>query len=172
MRAPPNTAAAASVTAYQLLEIIRGLKLRPPPDKELAVLVAMLAGMRYCNEPTEMLDEHGRFLRHAQRPPHLRPLFDAEARAIGHPRPRRGTARLTHRRPKKWQDFAPEIAARFRAMYPDQEFGDREGPLAGFVAAVVPSIFPKQKPSVRAVGLLLARRKKRTSRLIQSDCRV
>jgi hypothetical protein len=166
MKAP----SAHPTSTYQLRElIINDLGLRPPPDKELAVLVAVHTGMGSCNEPdawddsfyAKKYDKRGRLIHHTQTPPHLVLSFDAESRALGHLRPRRGTAELTHRRPKKWQDFAPEIATRFQAMYPDQNFGDRDGLLARFVAAAIQQTFPGPAPSVPAVGQLLARRRKR-----------
>jgi hypothetical protein len=154
---------------YQLRETIIGdLGLRPPPDKEFAMLVAWLRGVQFCNEPdvwdvhTKTFDEHGRLLRRSQTPAWLRLTFDVEARAIGHPRPRRGNARLTHRRPKKWRDFAGETAERFRAMYPEREFGERDGVLASFVYAAMRLTFPGRGPrSAGAVGQFLARQRKR-----------
>lgn len=162
MKAPPPHV--APITTGQLRKIIAGLGKRycPPSANELAVLAAVLTGMQSCNliddlgqGPeffTRVEDVKGGPARIHKEPPWLQLTFDADKRAIGHPR----------RRKKTWRDLAPDIAAEFRkAMRPTnlhEPFRDRDGPVAAFVAAVVPLIFPDQRPSAGAVGQCLARR--------------
>jgi hypothetical protein len=173
MKAPPNAGTVQPITADQLRKIIEGLQCssqvrgrrRPAPrrwrchvpsDDKLSVAAATLTGMRSCNlDPCQEWGNHRVEVRGRARietvPPWLPLAFDATARAIGHPRKKK----------KGWRDFAPDIAALFRGMMeeanPGRPFRDRDGPLADFVATVIPLIFPNEKPSASAVGQYLAR---------------
>lgn len=164
------TAAPASVqpiTVEQLRGIVEGLgKYKVPPDDALAVLAAVLTGWQSCNDAVKWdyrVVEHGR-ARIENLPPGLRLTFDADARAIGHPRPRRGNRGQTRIREKGWHDLAPDVAARFREMMtkanPGQGFGDRGGPVAHFVAAVIPLVFADQMPDANTIGQFLARHRR------------
>jgi hypothetical protein len=111
--------------------------------------------MQRCNDPPSPWWENpGDFtLRvnegpaRSQTPVHLRAAY-AHGRALP----------PWERRKKDWRDLAPDIAAGFRRLYPDETFRDRDGPLARFVAEVIPLIFPDQRPSASAVGQFLARK--------------
>jgi hypothetical protein len=169
-----DIAAERGIKAGQLRKIIEGLKGRPhnsPPDHELSVLAAVLTGIQSCNLPDDW-GRGGDFYAHVDAiegikgtparfgdkgpPPQPRLTFDAGKRLIGHPR----------RKQRKWSDFEPDIAARFQQMMkaanPGQEFRDRDGPVADFVAAVAPLVFPGQKTTAGAVGQRLARRRRKT----------
>jgi hypothetical protein len=160
MRAPPDAGTVQPITADKLRKIIEGLQCHVPSDDKLSVAAAMLTGMQSCNlDPCQewgdyRVEERGR-ARIETVPSWLRLTFDADKRAIGHPRKKK----------KGWRDFASDIADLFRGMMeeanPGQGFGDRDGPLADFVAAVIPLIFPNEEPSGSAVGQCLARRRKR-----------
>lgn len=157
------------ITAEQLRKIIEGLESRckVPPVDELAVLAAALTGLQYCNLPpdqewdrdfpTRVTDVTSRRDTVRKTSPRLRPTFDIDERTrddgttIGHPR----------HDEKDWRDLAPDIAARFRRVYPGQEFGDRGGPVARFAAAVIPLIFPGQNPDADTVGQYLARHRRK-----------
>jgi hypothetical protein len=164
MKAPPEHV--EPITAGQLRKIIKGLGKRysPPPDPELAVLAAVLTGWQSCNDDPEwgdpafvvsVYDERGR-ARIDKTPPWLRLGFDADKRALGHLR----------RRKRDRRDLARDIGPRFQQMMqganPGLPFGSRDGPVARFIAAVIPLVFPGQHSSVPAVGQLLHRRDTRS----------
>jgi hypothetical protein len=171
MKAPPGHV--EPITADQLRKIIAGLKYPIPPIDELSVWAAAFTGAQSCNRDpmVELASE---------------PEVSVKSAVIGRDRVVRLTGKETvtrvpvhlrghdmkhwrKRRRRDWRDFAPDIAARFRqamrGMDPDLPLGDRDGPVASFVAAVVRLIFPDQHPSVSAVGQFLARwHKTRTRR--------
>jgi hypothetical protein len=159
MKAPP--AHAKSITAEQLLEIIEGLGLPPPQDNELAAQAVEFTKMQRCNDPPSRWWENpGDFTLRVndgparpQTPVHLQAAY-VRGQAIP----------PWKRRKKDWRDLAPDIAAGFRRLYPGETFGDRDGPLARFVAGVIPLIFPDQRKSGRAVGLYLRRWSRKCAR--------
>jgi len=154
MKASPNTAAAAPITADQLLEILANLGLPLPPNRELAALAAELTKLQCCNDPWPGWWENPNYFTigikggptRTQTPVHLQVAY-----ARGQAKP------PWERRKTNWRDLAPDIAAGFRRLYPDETFGDRDGAVAAFIAAVIPLIFPGQRPSANAIGQYLAR---------------
>jgi hypothetical protein len=161
MKAPPNPV--RPIRAYRLRRIINGLgpRYQLPSSGALRVLAAALTGMQSCNDPVQWdpdfevrsFDEYGH--------EHLRlrtrkPVWLRLKSATGSPK----------RRQKSLGNLLPDIAAEFRKAMkptnPNEPFGDRDGPVADFVAAVIPLIFPGQELSADAVGQRLARRQKKT----------
>jgi hypothetical protein len=165
---PPHV---APITADQLRRIIEGLgdRYRVPSSDALNVLAAVLTGMQSCNDP----DDWGRGGEFEVRveattkgsPAHIegikgsparldkrgllpRLTFDADKRTIGHPRRRR-------------RGLLPDIAAEFRKAMkptnPNAPLGDRDGPVADFVAAVIPLIFQGHRLSASAAGQRITR---------------
>src|SRR5205823_6443050 len=118
------------------------------------MLATEFTKMQRCNDPPPgWWEDPGDFTirvndgrARSQTPVHLQGAY-----ARGQARPPR------ERRKKDWRDLAPDIAAGYRRLYPDETFRDRDGPLARFVAEVIRLIFPGQRPSVSAVGQYLAR---------------
>jgi hypothetical protein len=184
MKAPPPHV--APITADRLRGIIAKLKgYDPPPDHELDMLAAVLTGWQSCSLPddcgqgreflTHVEDGQGGPARVDKVPPWLRLTFDADKRLIGHPRPGMkhkwpiGHPRHGEKdwREKGWRDLARDIGPRLRQMMiaanrgSRQRFGYRDGPVAGFIAEVIPLVFPGQESTVDAVGQYLARVEKR-----------
>jgi hypothetical protein len=161
MKAPPD--AVRPITAEKLREIIRGLGSRytmPPPDSELVAVASELTKMQRCNDPPAGWWENPKDFSIQVKGGAVRvqtPVWLQGAFARGQAEP------PWTRRKKNWGDLAPDIAAHFRQLYPGRKFGDRDGTVALFVAEVIRLVLPNQKPSVRAVGLRLAR-KARTHR--------
>lgn len=174
MKAPPDTV--RPIAVEQVREIIEGLKYPLPTSDKLSEMAALLTGMQSCNRDpvVELASE---------------PEVRVKGVVVGRDRVTRLTGKETvtrvpvhlrfafargdmkhwgKRRQRGWRDFAPDIAARFRqamkGVGPDLPLGDRDGPVASFVAAVVPLAFPGQRPSAGAVGQLLARRRKARAR--------
>jgi hypothetical protein len=176
MRAPPGHV--EPITADRLHKIIKCLGYCPPSDAKLVVLAAVLTGMQSCNLPddwgrdffTRVEDVKGGPARVDKVPPWLRLTFDADKRALGHPRPGMkhkwpiGHPRHGEKdwRKKDWRDLARNIGPRVRQMMiaanpGRQRFGYRDGPVTGFIVEVIPLVFPDQESTVDAVGQYLAR---------------
>ena len=164
-----------TITADQLRGIIEGLGCHAPPAPELAALAATLTGWQACNDAEEwgcyvrVEDVKGGPARVDKVPPWLRLTFDADKRLLGHPRPgKKHKWPIDHPRhgEKDWRkkdchDLVLDIAPRFRGMMqkanPGRPFRDKGGPIARFIAAVIPLVFPDQRLSAAAVGQYLAR---------------
>jgi hypothetical protein len=130
MKAPPGHV--EPITAGQLRKIIKGLGYCPPSDSELAVLAATLTGWQSCNDAPEWgchvrvenVKDKGGPARVDKVPPWLRLTFDADKRALGHPRPgMKDKWPIDHPRygEKDWRkkdchDLVLDIAPRFRGM--------------------------------------------------------
>jgi hypothetical protein len=151
------TAAPATVQLRKIIEGVGGRCKVVVSDDELAVFAAALAGWRDGNVPPRGWWENpGEFSVCADGVRHSVPVHLQHAVERGQVKPAGPIGRLK-RRKRKWHDLAPDIAAWFRRMSPGQEFGDRDGPVARFVAAVIPLAFPDQNPDVGTVGQYLAR---------------
>jgi hypothetical protein len=154
MRKPPP-ATVQPITAAKLREILKSKHVmgrysyHVPLSHELSVLAAVLTGWQSCNlEPdrewasypcTREFTHQDQEVASSSRVPFwLRIKFDVDRRAIGHPDYERG-----------WRDAAHDIAARLRPAMeranPGRRFG-KGGPIARFIAEVVPLIFPGKMP--------------------------
>jgi hypothetical protein len=156
MKGPPEHV--EQITADRLREVIVGLKCPAPSKNELSEMAAAYAAMQlFDRDPkVELASEPGVSARNivtgkvrvTNVPVHLRHVVA------------RGATK--HWKQKNWSDRAPDIAAPFRramkGVDPNLPLRDRDGPVARFVAAVIPLIFPGQHPSVSAVGQVLARK--------------
>jgi hypothetical protein len=165
VKAPPD--ATQPITADRLRKIMVDLGFLVPPSGELGEMAAAFAVMQLFNRDprVELASEPGVSVKSVVT------SRDRVARLTGketitkvpiHLRPAFARGDMKHWRQKNWRDFAPDIAARFRQamkkMDPNLPLGDRDGPVASFVAAVIPLIFPDQRPSASAVGQFLARK--------------